>query len=620
MITRLVQRFPRLPWKDLGAGSGLLLLAGVLLTLSWRKWSDAQIDFGRELYLPWRIAEGAVFGRDIESLYGPLSAYVNGAWFKLWGASLGNLIALNLLLYAVILGLLYDLLRRGWGTAGAAVGGAFFILVFSFSQLVGIGNYNYVTPYSHEATHGVLACLVTAWALLRWRRTGGAGSALIAGLGVGACVLLKIECLVAAVGICGVAAILQWRAGGGFGRAALALFALGAVGPLVGFTLFLLPDLGWSDAFVTAGQTLFNALGTARYTAEKVQFTFSGFDDPWTNLGRHLLSSGLFAAGAALLLWGARRATAWLETLEQDSYWQGMVLVALATGAAGAYWGPAHFGQTLLLASLALAGLAGFAWERARRDSAPTALIEARLILALLGAALLLRMLLNGRLQHYGFYQAAIAGSVVLAALWVELPAAARSRGQRLLQVAVAAFALGLAGKISTASNSLYRVKTLPIGEGSDRTWHFPPAVDGRPELQRAALEWITKNVKPGERLLVLPEGIMLNFLSRTPTPLRTTHFFAGALVGGREAGLVEQLERDPPKWVVLVSRDLREYGVGRYGESIGHGQLLVEWVQRRYEQVASAGDDPLIADKIGVRAFQLRTAASSSTPSSSAP
>ncbi len=50
-------------------------LAAVLLAVSWRKWPDPLIDFGRELYLPWRISQGAVFGRDVESLYGPLSAY-----------------------------------------------------------------------------------------------------------------------------------------------------------------------------------------------------------------------------------------------------------------------------------------------------------------------------------------------------------------------------------------------------------------------------------------------------------------------------------------------------------------------------------------------------------------
>ena len=62
------------------------------------------------------------------------------------------------------------------------------------------------------------------------------------------------------------------------------------------------------------------------------------------------------------------------------------------------------------------------------------------------------------------------------------------------------------------------------------------------------------------------------------------------------------------PKWVIVLSRDLREYGVARYGEKPGHGQLLIEWVQRRYTQVATSGADPLDPDKVGIRAFQLRS------------
>ena len=45
--------------------------------MSWRKWPDPLIDFGRELYLPWRLANGAVLYRDVDDFYGPLSQYLN---------------------------------------------------------------------------------------------------------------------------------------------------------------------------------------------------------------------------------------------------------------------------------------------------------------------------------------------------------------------------------------------------------------------------------------------------------------------------------------------------------------------------------------------------------------
>lgn len=51
----------------------LALLAGLSvwqLAVSWRRWADPIVDFGRELYIPWRLSEGAVLYRDVEDFYG----------------------------------------------------------------------------------------------------------------------------------------------------------------------------------------------------------------------------------------------------------------------------------------------------------------------------------------------------------------------------------------------------------------------------------------------------------------------------------------------------------------------------------------------------------------------
>jgi hypothetical protein len=54
--------------------------------LSWRKWPDLLVDFGEQLYLPWRISEGSVLYRDVMYLTGgPLSQYYHAALFKVFG-------------------------------------------------------------------------------------------------------------------------------------------------------------------------------------------------------------------------------------------------------------------------------------------------------------------------------------------------------------------------------------------------------------------------------------------------------------------------------------------------------------------------------------------------------
>src|SRR5688572_12646955 len=69
---------------------------------SWLKWPDPLIDFGRELYVPSQIVRGAVLYRDLESLFGPLSPYLNALWFQLFGVSLLTLVVINLAIFAAI--------------------------------------------------------------------------------------------------------------------------------------------------------------------------------------------------------------------------------------------------------------------------------------------------------------------------------------------------------------------------------------------------------------------------------------------------------------------------------------------------------------------------------------
>src|ERR1700690_525900 len=54
----------------------LAALTAYYLAISWRRWPDTLIDFGNDLYRAWRIAQGAVLYRDVDSFYGPLSQHI----------------------------------------------------------------------------------------------------------------------------------------------------------------------------------------------------------------------------------------------------------------------------------------------------------------------------------------------------------------------------------------------------------------------------------------------------------------------------------------------------------------------------------------------------------------
>ena len=172
-----------------------LLLFPWLLWRGWGAWNDVLVDYGRELYVPWRITEGDVLYRDLAYFNGPLSAYLNALVFTVLGVSLRSLTIANVLVTALTGWLLHRRLRAVGGPLSAGAGLAVFFVVFACGRFPGVGNYNFLAPYSHELTHGLLLALLAFECALRGARAGGARWALGSGLLLGLVFLTKAEVL-----------------------------------------------------------------------------------------------------------------------------------------------------------------------------------------------------------------------------------------------------------------------------------------------------------------------------------------------------------------------------------------------------------------------------------------
>src|SRR4030095_8675686 len=139
------------------AGPITIALAGIAMTVwTWQTWADVLVDFGREVYVPWQLTEGKVLYRDIAYFNGPLSPYLNSIWFRLFGTSILTLAICNLVILTALVCLMYVTLTQVTGRLGAAAACLLLLVVFSFGQLLHIGNFNFVCPYAHEMTHGIV--------------------------------------------------------------------------------------------------------------------------------------------------------------------------------------------------------------------------------------------------------------------------------------------------------------------------------------------------------------------------------------------------------------------------------------------------------------------------------
>ncbi len=590
-------------WPDVVNVTLLAGLAIALAWISWGKWPDPLIDFGRELYLPWRITQGAVLFKDEMHLYGPLSPYLNSLFFRIGGAGLSTLTIANALIYSTILGLLYYLVRAAWGRWAAFASCAFFVGVFSFSHLVGTDNYNFLTPYSHEMTHGTLLVLclvfVSRQAVKDQRPIYVAAAGLLAGMSL----LLKPEIIFAAGAVTfGAALLILWRDFGDRPRGRLGLtagvFIAAAFLPMIGsaFLFWLRGGMSAGEAMRATNTAWLNVLRAAVLTRDPFQLAALGLDHPWLNLGNEVIWGGAAVVFAGLLAWGIGF---FRRTAKRQKVLLCVLLLVAAAGATRVPW--MNIGYALPGILLCGAIIEIVQAKRSGDDS-----WTVRVLLWMAAAAMLARMALSPRIFHYGFVQAALAGVVAVAILIASIPrflnvdSTARKWHQALLTLLVAAI-IGVA-----ISNSMffYSYHTLSIGEGADQFYGFDQSVAPTGLLVEQARLFLAKDALENNvhSLLVLPEGVMLNYLTRLPNTISYYFFAPFVLADGRNEEILQRLNAAPPDRIAVITRDMREFGVGRFGESIEHGKNLIEFINQHYQAVYQFGsNDPLDPDQFGV-------------------
>ena len=565
-------------WKSsatvefLGIGV-LALLAAWFLHDSWRKWPDPIIDSGPQWYNIWRVSLGAAPYHDFNWYYGPLSILFNGLLFKCFGPGMMVLAAANLVVYGAIATLAYLAFRMAWGRLAAFAAVAVFISVFSFSMLNAVGNYNYALPYANETTHGMLLMLITAFVMVRWCGKTSRPLAFLLGLCGGIAAVLKPEFMLAG-GVLGMAALLlRYRQRQPPSLAEFALILAGVALPTLGFAIWFARTESWTSAFIDSCQAWWVVLVNRKGPQVVDESAYLGFDNGWRNVWFELA----YALSTVLMI-GAVWAVGWFI----NRPWSQVLRWAAAAGAAAVAFcvdmgsgfeaGPCLPGLIAIVFVIVVA--------RAGRELRLTRRIEGSnlmaLALVLLAGAMLARMALRTRINHFGFIQAAFAGMVVAALTVSEVPrwTGPGRWGRRVTLAGILALLTLGCGAIVAESARNHANQTQPVGSGRDRFYAFDPALDETGLLVNWSAERM-QSVPPGATLLVLPEGVMINYLSRHERPMPE---FAG-----NEEEYIKTLGRVRPDYVIVIWGDRRDGGIPRFGDPGQPGEKIGQWLRENY-------------------------------------
>lgn len=585
--------------------AGCAALFVVLAAATWRSLGDPVVDLGTDLYLAWRVAEGDALYRDLAYRNGPLSPHLNGLWFSLFGVSLRTLMLANLAVLAGTVALVHRLLARAAGAWGAAVAVAIFLVAFAFAHGVEVGTYSWVLPYQHAQTHGVALgfAMLAAFAVLLRRASCGASA--VAGLALGLAFLTKAELFVpaAATFAAGTAALALGSGGRAVARHLAWALPVAALPPLA-FGVGLAHEIGASDALRgVLGNWVYLGAGIAD---DPFYRRGLGLDDPAGNAARAaaaaLVLAALAAAGAGLDRWAGARV---------GRVAAGVVFVATALCFAfvpRAGWVVVARGLPLVTAGLA-AGFATAAWRArpARGAAAGEGFVRAATLAvwAVFALALLGKMILNARIEHYGFSLAAPATLLAVAA-WVGiLPERMRARGTsgRVARAVACGTLAAFVASSALATHHWVSARTFRLAEGADALWVDPQR--GRPLAD--AMERLEANTTRASTLLVVPEGASLNYWLRRRGPGRHFLFLPTELDAWGPDRVLAELRDAPPDVVMIVARSYREFEGLHPPDDPRYGREILRELVRTTERVGGTSEEAVARGDLRVE-IRLRS------------
>jgi len=560
----------------------------VLLFFSWRKWADVLIDTPEELYVPWQLGAGQLLYRDLAHYYGPLSQYFNAAVFTLTEPTFTVLFVTNIFLVCILMAAVYSLVAIYVPGVDRLIVTWCFLITVPIQQHTVFGGYNFLAPYSHEATHGTIAVVVMLAVWAAYLRRPARHSMAILGLLCGACYVLKPEVALAGSVVFGSAVVVDLvrKRNGKQTFSPYGLLALPAL-PIL-FHAFFLSHVSATEAFTyTFGA--FTPIFTSTMTDNPLFGSLLGRDDPGANLATGLaLAAGFLAVAGAASFVGRGRPSGWKNSAVVVL----PIFLALAVSQIEISVLPMGFPWFLIVT---IAGL--LLWRET--DCLPSRCERLPLIvLGLVALVFAARMFLKLQLMWLGFYACAPAWLYFMILTTGILPRLSRDGSIARGVCRLSFLAIIVTFSMLNALHSIegFAQKDVRIGSGTNAMYASNRA---SLSVDATTLDTVIARLAklPRERsLLVLPEAVILNFLTgmANETPFVQSFLYSGLYeMAGGDPGVIAELEARPPDYIAYLRRieemDSPVYKIRGPG---GFANGAFAWIESNYTIIDQIGQE----------------------------
>jgi hypothetical protein len=540
----------------------------VLTAPSWNRWIEPFVDTGRELMVPWRIAQGERLYRDVAFYHGPLGPWLAALVDLVAGRSLSARILLSAAIALLHLEGLRRLALRVTSERRAALAASLAVALTAFLRPGG-----WLFPFSLDASIAVAAL---TWSLVlvedgTKRRDAVAGGFLAAAL------LCRVE--LGGLGI--LAALLSARRSP---RRWLPLAAWPSLLAALGYTI-----ASWGTPLSTLVASGWLAVVRPPAAFQTVYRAYAGLDRPGLRLAELGLASIALLGIGALLALGSRAAGPHRIGSRVATATVTLSLVALAwtclrppeqfEGALGLLPPLVRIVPPIVLCLVAVRV------GRAALRRAPEPLPEIPMPFLLVAAFFALRLLLAaGYAGPYNAYFLPLPALLVTVAALRLADRASAQLGPLLPGLAARALVVFLLFRVAALADFYRQPGWDPIPTPAGPLTLLSPVA----QTTRLALEDLSRRLPSGGSLVGFPEGGFFNYVLGARSPLREEQFFPGRLDAEAERQVAHRLEEAPPD-AVLVANVL---AVGEGARAFGRDYSieLAETLGRRFRVAAAFG------------------------------
>ena len=151
-------------------------------------------------------------------------------------------------------------------------------------------------------------------------------------------------------------------------------------------------------------------------------------------------------------------------------------------------------------------------------------------------------------------------------------------------------------------SSYVYAHKNVKVNTAMGSIYCFP---EQRTLRYWEAVEYIRNNIPEDATVVVMPEGVGINFFTSRKNPSRYYTFVPPCCIRIGEGHMIAELSRYNIDYFVIVQRTTAEYRYPFFG--VDYGKKIFSWINQHYEVIKQFGPMPFTSKEFGIAIFKRK-------------